>query len=116
VTKLPSSYGKQKRQVVGEPAFSIVFDGAATCRIRIRGGTLFHGARSISVLGCGSQYREFADWIRRRQVLDLLQYDEPVSSSWNHNGHWRDPRRWTGLKYSSAFLFSFSVLVGIKGD
>jgi hypothetical protein len=27
---------------------------------------------------------------------------------------WREPGRWTGLKYSSAFLFLF--LLGLKGD
>jgi len=29
-------------------------------------------------------------------------------------GMWREPGRWTGLKYSSAFLFLF--LLGLKGD
>ena len=28
--------------------------------------------------------------------------------------YWREPGRWTGLKYSSAFLFLF--LLGLKGD
>ena len=73
-----------------------------------------HGGEGTLAYGCararGVKRGEAAPLIPHEAVIHIAR----VNVISRNRPRWREPGRWTGLKYSSAFLFLF--LLGLKGE